>query len=173
MSEDQEPSIEEILSSIRQIIADDDEEEVVEEVVEPDPEPEPEPEPEPKSEPEPEPEEEEEVLDLSDVVEDEPVEIDMEELVDEPAPEPVHIPEPEPEPEPIISAPTEEVAVESFAKLASYVPVDRRNMSTLEDIVRDMLKPMLRNWLDENLPPLVERLVREELERITRQAMDD
>ena len=192
MSEDQEPSIEEILSSIRQIIADDEEEE---EVVAPDPEPEPEPEPEDEPEPEAEPEEEEEVLDLNDKIEDEPVEIDLEELdieeiieieeeeeVEEAAPPPPPPPpipdklpdlDPDPEPAPIISKPTEEKAVEGFAKLASYVPIDRRNNSTLEDIIRDMLKPMLRYWLDENLPPLVERLVREELERIARQAMDD
>jgi cell pole-organizing protein PopZ len=31
-----------------------------------------------------------------------------------------------------------------------------------------MLRPMLKDWLDENLPPLVERLVREEIERVSR-----
>ncbi len=39
---------------------------------------------------------------------------------------------------------------------------------TLEDLVKDMLRPMLRGWLDDNLPPLVERLVREEIERVAR-----
>jgi cell pole-organizing protein PopZ len=37
---------------------------------------------------------------------------------------------------------------------------------TLEDIVRESLKPLLREWLDCNLPDLVERLVRKEIERL-------
>ncbi|MBB5754557.1 PopZ family protein [Prosthecomicrobium pneumaticum] len=39
---------------------------------------------------------------------------------------------------------------------------------TVEDLVKDMLRPMLKGWLDKNLPPLVERLVREEIERVSR-----
>ena len=42
------------------------------------------------------------------------------------------------------------------------------NARTLEDLVREMLRPMLRIWLDENLPHLVERLVRAEIERVSR-----
>ena len=34
---------------------------------------------------------------------------------------------------------------------------------TLEDMVRELLRPMLKEWLDDNLPPLVERLVRDEI----------
>jgi len=41
---------------------------------------------------------------------------------------------------------------------------------TLEDIVRDLLRPMLQTWLDANLPALVERLVRTELARIADEA---
>lgn len=37
---------------------------------------------------------------------------------------------------------------------------------TLEDLVAELLKPMLKQWLDDNLPPLVERLVRQEIERL-------
>jgi cell pole-organizing protein PopZ len=40
------------------------------------------------------------------------------------------------------------------------------NARTLEDLVREMLQPMLRSWLDDNLPTLVERLVLVEIERI-------
>ena len=40
------------------------------------------------------------------------------------------------------------------------------NVRTLEDLVREMLQPMLRSWLDDNLPTLVERLVLVEIERI-------
>ena len=39
---------------------------------------------------------------------------------------------------------------------------------TVEDLMKEMLRPMLKAWLDDNLPPLVERLVREEIERVTR-----
>ena len=43
-----------------------------------------------------------------------------------------------------------------------------QNARTLEDLVKDMLRPMLKGWLDENLPPMVERLVRAEIERVSR-----
>jgi cell pole-organizing protein PopZ len=43
-----------------------------------------------------------------------------------------------------------------------------QNARTLEDVVVDLLRPMLSDWLDDNLPPLVERLVREEIERVSR-----
>lgn len=43
-----------------------------------------------------------------------------------------------------------------------------QNAHTLEDIVREMLRPMLKTWLDDNLPPLVERLVAAEIERVAR-----
>lgn len=39
---------------------------------------------------------------------------------------------------------------------------------TLEDLVKEMMRPMLKTWLDDNLPPLVERLVRDEIERVSR-----
>lgn len=43
-----------------------------------------------------------------------------------------------------------------------------REARSLEDVVKDMMRPMLRDWLDDNLPPLVERLVREEIQRVSR-----
>ncbi len=43
-----------------------------------------------------------------------------------------------------------------------------QNPRTLEDLVREMLKPMLKAWLDDNLPNIVERLVRAEIERVSR-----
>ena len=39
---------------------------------------------------------------------------------------------------------------------------------TLEDMMREMLRPMLSAWLDDNLPSMVERLVRDEIERLKR-----
>jgi cell pole-organizing protein PopZ len=41
-------------------------------------------------------------------------------------------------------------------------------MKSMEDMAREMLRPMLQDWLDDNLPRLVERLVREEIERVSR-----
>ncbi|HKW55030.1 MAG TPA: DUF2497 domain-containing protein, partial [Stellaceae bacterium] len=43
---------------------------------------------------------------------------------------------------------------------------------TLESLVRELLKPMLRDWMDGNLTPLVERLVREEIQRMSRDAQN-
>lgn len=58
-------------------------------------------------------------------------------------------------------------AVDSaFNALAQTVLV--QNARTLEDLVREMLRPMLKSWLDDNLPGLVERLVRAEIERVSR-----
>ncbi len=42
------------------------------------------------------------------------------------------------------------------------------NAKTLDDIVKELLRPMLKGWLDENLPVIVERLVRAEIERVSR-----
>lgn len=39
---------------------------------------------------------------------------------------------------------------------------------TVEDLIAQILRPMLKTWLDENLPGLVERMVRQEIERISR-----
>ena len=54
----------------------------------------------------------------------------------------------------------------AFDQLASTILSDQTR--TLEDLVRDMMRPMLQHWLDDNLPVLVERLVREEIERVSR-----
>jgi cell pole-organizing protein PopZ len=43
-----------------------------------------------------------------------------------------------------------------------------QNARTLEDLVKEMLRPMLKSWLDYNLPSLVERIVRAEIERVSR-----
>jgi cell pole-organizing protein PopZ len=58
-------------------------------------------------------------------------------------------------------------AVDSaFNALAQTVPV--QNARTLEDLVREMLRPMLKSWLDDNLPGMVERIVKAEIERVSR-----
>jgi cell pole-organizing protein PopZ len=43
-----------------------------------------------------------------------------------------------------------------------------QNGNLIEDSVRELLRPMLKTWLDDNLPGMVERLVRQEIERMAR-----
>lgn len=67
---------------------------------------------------------------------------------------------------PLLS-PTASASVDSaFHSLAQAVMV--QNGRTLEDIVCDLMRPMLKAWLDDNLPGLVERMVRAEIERVSR-----
>ena len=54
----------------------------------------------------------------------------------------------------------------AFNVLASTIL--SQNARTLEDLVEDMMRPMLKEWLDDNLPTIVERLVRAEIERVAR-----
>jgi hypothetical protein len=80
------------------------------------------------------------------------------------------------EPPPFESAPAPQIlsrstvsAVESaFNSLANTVLSN--NARTLEDLVKEMLRPMLKSWLDDNLPGLVERIVKAEIERVSRGA---
>jgi uncharacterized protein len=67
---------------------------------------------------------------------------------------------------PLLSARTTAAVDMAFNSLAHTVLV--QNARTLEDLVREMLKPMLKTWLDDNLPNMVERLVRAEIERVSR-----
>ena len=67
---------------------------------------------------------------------------------------------------PLISHATEGAVSSAFSDLA--LTVLNRNARTLEDLVQEMLRPMLKGWLDQNLPGMVERLVRAEIERVTR-----
>lgn len=55
--------------------------------------------------------------------------------------------------------------IEARASAAS-APTLRSGGPTLEEVVRDELRPMLKNWLDANLPTMVERLVAAEIERL-------
>ena len=176
----QEPSMEEILASIRRIIADDGEPET--------PEP-PRPvrtaAPAPPSMPEPE--EKDEAFDLvgasrsaqaarttakpdgvvSPVLEETAEAFDL-----KPAPEPAPPPQSEeppgvsPSPKALLSGEADAHVSRAFNRLATTVRTN--NARTLEDLVKDLLRPMLKAWLDDNLPPLVERLVRAEIERVAR-----
>ncbi len=69
--------------------------------------------------------------------------------------------------EDVLLSSTTSAAVDSaFNTLAQTVLV--QNARTLEDLVREMLRPLLKTWLDDNLPGMVERLVRAEIERVAR-----
>lgn len=163
----QEPSMEEILASIRRIIADDQAAK---------------PEPEPESAPfEPGPDDD--VLDLAEVAQalrrPEPMPFEApeiafreEEAVFEPSPAPKRAPErlqaaiQQEAVERLVSKATDDSVGQSFNLLAQTVL--SRNARTLEDLVAEMLRPMLQAWLDDNLPGMVERLVRAEIERVAR-----
>jgi cell pole-organizing protein PopZ len=162
----QEPSMEEILASIRRIIAEDSD--VAKPPI--------------NVEPETLPVEEEDVLELTEVVADEP------ELEPEPEPEPEpYRPPPKPRrPEPQIAVEEERIVSPSpsAASAAAFADMGTRlrerrtgdlylgnGAATVEEIVRELLRPMLREWLDANLPTLVERLVNEEIKRIAREAL--
>jgi cell pole-organizing protein PopZ len=76
---------------------------------------------------------------------------------------------PEPPPMPdraLISSETVRAVDSAFNTLAHTVI--GQNARTLEDLVREMLRPMLKSWLDDNLPGMVERIVRAEIERVSR-----
>jgi cell pole-organizing protein PopZ len=66
----------------------------------------------------------------------------------------------------LISPATAAAVDAALNTLAEAVQV--RNGRTLEEVVTELLRPMLKSWLDDNLPSIVERLVRAEIERVTR-----
>lgn len=57
-------------------------------------------------------------------------------------------------------------AAAAFATLKERVRVSNRSEATLEGLVQEMLRPMLKAWLDENLPAIVERQVEAEIRRL-------
>lgn len=68
--------------------------------------------------------------------------------------------------QPILSGSTVSAVESAFNSLAATVLSN--NARTLEDLVKEMLRPMLKSWLDDNLPNLVERIVKAEIERVSR-----
>ena len=81
------------------------------------------------------------------------------EAVFDPPPSPMDSP-------PILSRSTVSAVESAFNSLAHTVLSN--NARTLEDLVKEMLRPMLKSWLDDNLPGLVERIVKAEIERVSR-----
>lgn len=167
----QEPTMEEILASIRRIISEDDA--PAEPAAEAPPPP---PAPEPELEPV---EEEEDVLELTDPIVAEP-EPPLETVGDidvysppAPEPEPAYAPPAAPVfdrdevAETLVGVTAASAAASAFGSLSSalLMPKDGR---TLEDVVRELLRPLLKEWLDQNLPRIVETKVEEEVHRISR-----
>jgi cell pole-organizing protein PopZ len=69
---------------------------------------------------------------------------------------------------PIVSTVAVEASRHALASLSKMVvKPDVAGSDTLEGMVRDMLKPMLKDWLDANLPEIVERMVAQEVARIS------
>src|SRR5258708_4219424 len=68
--------------------------------------------------------------------------------------------------QPILSRSTVSAVESAFNTLAHTVLSN--NARTLEDLVEEMLRPMLKSWLDDNLPGLLERIVQAEIERVSR-----
>tara|TARA_R110002095_G_scaffold167721_2_gene145548 strand:+ start:182 stop:823 length:642 start_codon:yes stop_codon:yes gene_type:complete len=204
-----EPSIEEILDSIRQIISEDDdgEDESVEETEEPEevvveekPAPAPEPEvaatPDVQDDVSTEAEDDgDDVFELTDLVnsEENHLSVDLQEPDEEDIPEAVEVEleeiQPEPEPEVVVKEPApkpaqtkqedslltdtaESAAIAAMSELVRKTAVEHAGV-TLEDIVRAELKPLLRDWLDKHLPTVIERLVQEELERVSKRVLEE
>ena len=71
-----------------------------------------------------------------------------------------------PPPQQILSRSTVSAVESAFNTLAHTVLSN--NARTLEDLVKEMLRPMLKSWLDDNLPGMVERIVKAEIERVSR-----
>lgn len=184
----QEPTMEEILASIRRIISEDDAP-----AADAAPEAESAPESAPAAAappPEPEPEEDE-VLDLVDPIPTPPpaeTHGDLDVFATpapvaaapapeaEPEPEPVFTPAPAPklaptpsfEPERLISDNAAGAAASAFGSLSAAIAMPKDSRS-LEDVTRELLRPLLKAWLDENLPRIVEAAVEQEVQRIARQ----
>ncbi len=203
---EQEPSIEEILASIRQIISDDDETRPAGDIELPVEEKFDIPAYKPETKQEKPRESFAEVLELTEEVGGEEKVFD---LSDDKFEIPMHKPEATPEPQmresdidlshkeapvqkgmdmsggqndidALFSAPAAEATTEAFSRLLGNIPVEREENKrlyadgriTLEDIAKDLLRPMLRQWVDDHMPALVERLVEKELEKLARQARE-
>jgi cell pole-organizing protein PopZ len=74
---------------------------------------------------------------------------------------------PEPPPDRALISNETIAAVDSAFNTLAHTVIGQ-NARTLEDLVREMLRPMLKSWLDDNLPSMVERIVRAEIERVSR-----
>ena len=74
----------------------------------------------------------------------------------------------EPDAEALISPEAQAASSAAFGRLAETLLSRSFGDRPMEDMASDILRPLLKQWLDDNLPALVERLVREEIERVAR-----
>lgn len=144
--------------------------------------PEPEPEPEPVYEPEPEPEDD--ILELTDeMVLDQPEPIpafSMDEFEEEddyppPPPPPRRRPAQSMDDESLLSPPVADRSTSLLSDLAREIVRQRaigigNGGITLEDMVRELLRPVLKEWLDQNLPYMIERIIKQEIEKMVNRA---
>jgi uncharacterized protein len=181
-----EPTMEEILASIRRIISEEDKPgddggEVLElqppaEAKAPPPKPEPKPEPiVAKTPPSPVFEEPEELPPPPHAVEEDIIVVERERDPPPLAPAPVAAPRPAPKAEwtppmqnTLVSEPVASQTAGALGRLMGSMLVSSGN--TLDDVVRELLKPMLKEWLDANLTQIVEAEVAKEIDRIRRMA---
>jgi hypothetical protein len=70
----------------------------------------------------------------------------------------------------MLSPPTATATAGALARLAGTLRIADTQEQTIEGMVRELLKPMLKDWLDQNLQAIVEARVEAELERIARMA---
>ena len=84
-----------------------------------------------------------------------------------PEPEPVAFAASPLDDEPLVSEPTADETASAFGQLTRSIGMPRADR-TLEDLVRELLNPLLKAWLDEHLPAIVQAKVEEEVERIAR-----
>lgn len=72
------------------------------------------------------------------------------------------------EPPTMLSGDSAQAVNAAFGKLADSVLSRATSERSVEEVTRELLRVMLKQWLDENLPSMVERMVREEIERVAR-----
>ncbi|MBC7767719.1 MAG: DUF2497 domain-containing protein [Phycisphaerales bacterium] len=70
----------------------------------------------------------------------------------------------------IVSAPSANATANALARLSGTLRIADTQNQTIEGVIRELLKPMLKEWLDKNLPAIVDARVEAELERISRLA---
>lgn len=168
----QEPSMEEILSSIRRIIADEQDE--------PAKRPADAAAAAPSPPPAPSLEAEEDELELTELVAEPPARPAPPPPVTQPAPV---ARQPQPPELPImaahddaslVSSTTAQASTSALARLTRAVASEERPLPgagrTIEDLVIELLRPQLKEWLDHNLAPLVERVVEQEVKKLARRA---
>jgi uncharacterized protein len=186
-SANNDPSMDDILASIRKIISDDEaraqvsSQQAATQAGRPGVSP-------PETAAKPQPDGHDDVLMLTDLIEDTKTGVgDASPAIPLPRIDPVHaadMPQPSVEPRAessLVGAAVAGAATSAFARLNQAVqdsvpppvapdpgPSVGGSGKTVEDLVKEMLRPMLKEWLDRNLPPMVERYVEREIVRLTR-----